>query len=88
MLTRGQPSPRQMMTGTEGAGGTEVMAPHTREEESPSGKTGDEQKVKSSAVVSAKCDATVGVLIQEVDEGQPCLMCRDKCPGYTAHVWR
>ncbi|XP_064108535.1 prickle planar cell polarity protein 3-A-like isoform X3 [Macrobrachium nipponense] len=29
-----------------------------------------------------------GVLVQEVDEGQPCLMCRDKCPGYTSHVWR
>nr|XP_053652866.1 uncharacterized protein LOC128702585 [Cherax quadricarinatus] len=31
---------------------------------------------------------TQGVLVQEVDEGQPCLMCRDKCPGYTSHVWR
>ncbi|XP_069194174.1 four and a half LIM domains protein 2 isoform X4 [Procambarus clarkii] len=30
----------------------------------------------------------MGVLVQEVDEGQPCLMCRDKCPGYTSHVWR
>ncbi|XP_071549330.1 prickle planar cell polarity protein 3-A isoform X2 [Panulirus ornatus] len=29
-----------------------------------------------------------GVLVQEVDEGQPCLMCRDKCPGYSSHVWR
>ncbi|XP_076054519.1 uncharacterized protein LOC143033221 [Oratosquilla oratoria] len=31
---------------------------------------------------------TQGVLVQEVDEGQPCLMCRDKCPGYTSHTWR
>ncbi|XP_046980770.1 uncharacterized protein LOC124545856 [Schistocerca americana] len=29
-----------------------------------------------------------GVLVQEVDEGQPCLECQEKCPGFTPHVWR
>ncbi|XP_076331853.1 four and a half LIM domains protein 3-like isoform X3 [Tachypleus tridentatus] len=29
-----------------------------------------------------------GVLVQEVDEGQPCLHCKDKCPGFSPHIWR
>uniref|UniRef100_T1J1G8 LIM zinc-binding domain-containing protein n=1 Tax=Strigamia maritima TaxID=126957 RepID=T1J1G8_STRMM len=29
-----------------------------------------------------------GVLVQEVDEDRPCLSCRDRCPGFKAHVWR
>ncbi|GLG92997.1 Uncharacterized protein GBIM_00516 [Gryllus bimaculatus] len=29
-----------------------------------------------------------GVLVQEVDEGQPCLTCHEKCPGFTPHMWR
>ncbi|KAK9511373.1 hypothetical protein O3M35_000041 [Rhynocoris fuscipes] len=28
-----------------------------------------------------------GVLVQEVDEGQPCTEC-DKCHGFAPHVWR
>uniref|UniRef100_T1HRQ3 Uncharacterized protein n=1 Tax=Rhodnius prolixus TaxID=13249 RepID=T1HRQ3_RHOPR len=28
-----------------------------------------------------------GVLIQEVDEGQPCSAC-DKCVGFEPHIWR
>lgn len=28
------------------------------------------------------------VVIQDVDEGQPCLSCRDKCLGFTQHAWR
>ncbi|XP_064595087.1 four and a half LIM domains protein 2-like isoform X2 [Liolophura sinensis] len=29
-----------------------------------------------------------GILVQEVDEGQPCLACGEKCPGFSLHVWR
>ncbi|KAK3583915.1 hypothetical protein CHS0354_033700 [Potamilus streckersoni] len=29
-----------------------------------------------------------GILVQEVDEGQPCLACEDRCPGFNAHEWR
>ncbi|CAN7986492.1 unnamed protein product [Ixodes hexagonus] len=29
-----------------------------------------------------------GVLVHEVDEGQPCLTCKDKCPGFSPHLWR
>ncbi|XP_046578865.1 prickle planar cell polarity protein 3-A-like isoform X2 [Haliotis rubra] len=29
-----------------------------------------------------------GILVQEVDEGQPCLACTDRCPGFNLHVWR
>jgi len=29
------------------------------------------------------------VIINEVDEGQPCLACNeDVCPGFTPHEWR
>lgn len=28
------------------------------------------------------------VVIREVDEGQPCLLCGEKCPGFALHVWR
>ncbi|XP_067131736.1 four and a half LIM domains protein 2-like [Centruroides vittatus] len=28
------------------------------------------------------------VLIQEIDEGQACLECQSKCPGYKSHAWR
>ncbi|KAH8022479.1 hypothetical protein HPB51_024578 [Rhipicephalus microplus] len=28
-----------------------------------------------------------GVLVHEVDEGQPCLTCKDKCPGFSPHLW-
>lgn len=27
-------------------------------------------------------------MIQEMDEGQPCLCCKDKCPGFSLHTWR
>ncbi|XP_013401172.1 four and a half LIM domains protein 3 isoform X2 [Lingula anatina] len=29
-----------------------------------------------------------GVVINEVDEGQPCLICEERCPGFIPHVWR
>ncbi|KAG8198196.1 hypothetical protein JTE90_015294 [Oedothorax gibbosus] len=29
-----------------------------------------------------------GVLVREVDEGQPCLNCGDECPGFRPHMWR
>ncbi|KAL1437615.1 hypothetical protein MTO96_048763 [Rhipicephalus appendiculatus] len=32
--------------------------------------------------------ALQGVLVHEVDEGQPCLTCKDKCPGFSPHLWR
>jgi len=27
-------------------------------------------------------------VIKEVDEGQPCLLCGERCPGFALHVWR
>ncbi|XP_041354774.1 prickle planar cell polarity protein 3-A-like isoform X2 [Gigantopelta aegis] len=31
----------------------------------------------------------MSIIVQEVDEGQPCLSCgADKCPGFTFHAWR
>ena len=27
-------------------------------------------------------------LVQEIDEGRPCLACEDRCTGFTAHEWR
>ncbi|ESO89100.1 hypothetical protein LOTGIDRAFT_154180 [Lottia gigantea] len=30
----------------------------------------------------------MGVVVEEVDEGQPCLACVDRCPGFTGHEWR
>jgi len=29
-----------------------------------------------------------GVLVEEVDEGQPCLACHEKCSGFAPHLWR
>ncbi|KAK2182432.1 hypothetical protein NP493_354g03033 [Ridgeia piscesae] len=29
-----------------------------------------------------------GIFVQEVDNGQPCLNCKDKCPGFAPHKWR
>ncbi|XP_067119116.1 prickle planar cell polarity protein 3-A-like isoform X2 [Centruroides vittatus] len=29
-----------------------------------------------------------GVLVQEVEEGQPCGNCKEKCPGFSPHLWR
>lgn len=29
-----------------------------------------------------------GVLVEEVDEGRPCLTCREKCSGFAPHLWR
>ncbi|XP_043674578.1 nexilin isoform X1 [Vespula pensylvanica] len=29
-----------------------------------------------------------GVLITDVEEGQPCLQCGDVCPGFSPHIWR
>ncbi|XP_074640636.1 testin-like [Tubulanus polymorphus] len=29
-----------------------------------------------------------GVLVQEVDEGQACLSCKERCPGFNPHRWR
>nr|AJV21312.1 limpet [Terebratalia transversa] len=29
-----------------------------------------------------------GIMVNEVDEGQPCLICGDQCPGFLAHEWR
>ncbi|XP_014467281.1 PREDICTED: zinc finger CCCH domain-containing protein 13 isoform X2 [Dinoponera quadriceps] len=29
-----------------------------------------------------------GVLITDVEEGQPCLQCREMCPGFSPHAWR
>jgi hypothetical protein len=29
-----------------------------------------------------------GVLVQEIDEGRPCLTCTDQCPGFQPHPWR
>ena len=28
------------------------------------------------------------ILVSEVDEGQPCLVCDDQCPGFAFHEWR
>ncbi|XP_064489395.1 prickle planar cell polarity protein 3-A-like isoform X3 [Ornithodoros turicata] len=33
-------------------------------------------------------DDKMGVLVHEVDEGQPCLTCKEKCPGFSPHLWR
>ena len=27
-------------------------------------------------------------MVQEIDEGRPCLACEDRCTGFTAHEWR
>ena len=29
-----------------------------------------------------------GVLVQEIDQGRPCLTCTDQCPGFQPHPWR
>ncbi|XP_066602067.1 uncharacterized protein [Prorops nasuta] len=29
-----------------------------------------------------------GVLITDVEDGQPCLQCGETCPGFSAHTWR
>ena len=29
-----------------------------------------------------------GILVHEVDEGQPCLACGDRCSGFMLHGWR
>ncbi|XP_067133166.1 four and a half LIM domains protein 2-like [Centruroides vittatus] len=33
-------------------------------------------------------DTLSDVFIQEIDEGQACLKCESKCPGYKPHAWR
>lgn len=29
-----------------------------------------------------------GILVQEIDEGRPCLSCGDNCSGFRPHQWR
>ena len=29
-----------------------------------------------------------GILVQDVDSGAPCLKCKEKCTGFSLHVWR
>ncbi|XP_023240313.1 prickle planar cell polarity protein 3-A-like isoform X1 [Centruroides sculpturatus] len=45
---------------------------------------GDQQMAKTTDEAYLK----TGVSVNEVDEGRPCLNCRDNCPGFTPHVWR
>ena len=28
------------------------------------------------------------IIVSEVDDGQACLVCEDKCPGFASHPWR
>ncbi|XP_050394162.1 prickle planar cell polarity protein 3-B isoform X3 [Patella vulgata] len=30
----------------------------------------------------------LGVVVEEVDDGQPCVACGDRCPGFLTHEWR
>ncbi|XP_064628367.1 prickle planar cell polarity protein 3-A-like isoform X2 [Lineus longissimus] len=31
---------------------------------------------------------SAGIFVQEVDEGQPCDICKERCPGFSRHRWR
>ncbi|XP_068233779.1 uncharacterized protein [Palaemon carinicauda] len=65
--------------------GVETSSPNTKVVENRSVSIAE--SLKRSMSIGDSLERS-GVLVQEVDEGQPCLMCRDKCPGYTSHVWR
>lgn len=51
-------------------------------------KRSDLPWMKYQHLLSRKQLVLQGVVVQEVDEGQPCLVCADKCPGFTVHSWR
>ncbi|XP_068698548.1 testin-like isoform X1 [Montipora foliosa] len=44
----------------------------------------DEIKMNSERSSASK----KGILLQNLDEGKPCLKCGEKCPGFSLHVWR
>jgi hypothetical protein len=49
-------------------------------------------QMKCLPFLDFKCCLTLshfqGVLVEEVDEGQPCLTCHEKCSGFAPHMWR
>lgn len=44
----------------------------------------DEIKMNSERSSASK----KGILLQNLDEGKPCLKCGETCPGFSLHVWR
>ncbi|EEB12484.1 hypothetical protein Phum_PHUM183130 [Pediculus humanus corporis] len=49
---------------------------------------GNEASHEFATTINSKINPACGIWVQEVDYGQPCEICREKCDGFVPHDWR